>query len=130
MVRKHSKLFTCLLCFSICCILAIPCRVKAEKQNPKVIDFTCYVTRGTCYDGCETRKGICATDKEHIGYTALIWTLDGEFLGYYECCDLIGTEWGRSGHCIDIFAEDMDEAVEYMKITGGKCIVQYIWAEG
>lgn len=106
-----------------------------EEYEIKTCDFTCYIDTGTCFTGCQTRRGIAASSESLIGYTAVVWTTDGEFIGYYEILDKIGTKWGRSGtleepHVIDIWCEDMEEAKRLMELTEGKCKVMLVKAEG
>lgn len=130
-MESKRILWRCILC-CICsiyvCLSYFPSIAKEREE--KEIDFTCYIDQGTCYTGCKTRKGIAAADKSHIGYTAIVYTLDDEFVGIYEVLDKIGTEWGRKGNCIDIWCENIEEAKEMMKLTQGKCKVIYVWAEG
>lgn len=109
--------------------LMFPKTAIAEPEE-RQIDFTCYIDKGTCFTGCQTRKGIAAADEAHIGYTAIVYTTDYELIGIYEVLDKIGTDWGRKGNCIDIWCESLDEAKELMKLTNGKCIVTYVFAEG
>ena len=124
-------------CIALVVALTFSCmKVDArEEREIKDCDFTCYIDSGTCFTGCQTRRGIAASSEDLIGYTAVVWTTDGEFIGYYEILDKIGTKWGRSGtldepHVLDVWCEDMKEAKELMKKTQGKIIIQLVWAEG
>lgn len=137
----HERLFERLIhsfaFFIIVCFLCFPCVTNAgyEETELKECDFTCYIDRGTCFTGCQTRKGICASSEALIGYTVIVYTEDMELIGIYEVLDKIGTKWGRSGtledpHVVDIWCEDLAEAKELMRLTKGKVLIQIIDAKG
>lgn len=140
---NSRRLLVCLLII-LCAIvmLLIPKRAEASVADAefKLVDFTCYIDKGTCYTGCQTRHGIAASSEALMNYTIIVYQVDdkgqpGEMIGIYEVLDKIGTEWGRSGtleepHVVDIWCETMSEAKELMKLTKGKVYIQIIWAEG
>ncbi len=75
------------------------------------------------YTGANVREGIAATTEEHIGDCALIFTSDGEFLGYWEVLDKLGT--GKK-NVIDVWMPTMEKAVDMMALTEGKVKVIFI----
>ena len=132
---KSKNIVNIITCIVIAFALIFPVQHIEAQESIKTCDFTCYIDAGTCFTGCQTRRGIAAASEELIGYTAVVWTVDGEFVGYYEILDKIGTQWGRSGtleepHVIDVWCEDLEEAKDLMKLTGGKCKVMLVKAEG
>ena len=92
---------------------------------------TAYILKGTTANGGTTRPGICASSIDRIGDVAIVYTLDGEFLGLYECTDT-GAENGgvRAGTVLDVWRANLTQAESYMKITGGKVYVKWIEGEG
>jgi hypothetical protein len=92
---------------------------------------TAYILQGTTANGGTTHSGICASSIDHIGDIAVVYTLDGDFLGYYECTDT-GAEGGgvRAGTVLDVWRKNMTQATNYMRITGGKVYVKWIEGDG
>lgn len=110
-------------------------------EEPKQIDFegngfqkmntTAYDVGHHTANGSAVHEGGCACSIDHIGDVAIIYTLEGEFLGYFECNDT-GAEGGgvRKGTVVDIYRTDYDRCVEWMEITQGKCWVKWIEGDG
>ena len=103
------------------------------------MEMTYYTDRGTCADGVtEARKGVCAVQKDLIGMTAIIYSMDDELIGIYECCD---TGFGRDkdgdgigtiqeGKTIDVFMENEEDGWDFIKEHGNKVKVQFVQANG
>lgn len=103
------------------------------------MEMTYYTDRGTCADGVtEARKGVCAVQKELIGMTAIIYSMDNELIGIYECCD---TGFGRDkdgdgigtiqeGKTIDVFMDSEDDGWDFIKEHGNRVKVQFVQANG
>lgn len=93
--------------------------------------ITCYCPEscpGTItYTGTHVREGIAAVTKEHIGWKAIVYTMDGEYLGTFDCLDKIGT--GKK-NVIDIWKPDLESAKQVMKRTGGKVKVTWVLPKG
>lgn len=118
-------------------------KVEAHELDSfeKTMKATCYTSKegAITASSAKVRKGICAVKREWMGYTALVWTEDGEWVGIYECLD---TGFGadsdgdgigsiQEGKVIDIYFPTYDECVDFMTLYGGKKLrVQFIWAEG
>ena len=110
-------------------------------QNDGHIDFeaagfqkmytTAYILEGTTADGGYTRPYICASSLDHIGDIALVYTLEGNYLGAYLCTDT-GREGGgvRAGRVLDIWRKNMTQATSYMKVVGPEQKVYVLWIEG
>lgn len=117
--------------------------IGAERGEPhrESLDFeaagfikmhtTAYILQGTTADGGHTRPYICASSIDHIGDVAIVYTLNGEYLGMYECTDT-GKEGGgvRAGRTLDVWRKNMTQATNYMRITGGQVYVKWIKGEG
>lgn len=88
---------------------------------------TAYILQGTTANGGTTHSGICASSIDHIGDIAIVYTMDGQFLGLYECTDT-GAEGGgvRAGVTLDVWRKNMTQATNYMRITGGYVYVKWI----
>ena len=102
------------------------------------MEMTYYTDYGTCADGItKAHEGVCAVKKELIGMTAIVYSLDDELIGIFECCD---TGYGReeengkgtiqNGNCIDIYRDNDMEGRELIKAHGNRVKVQFINAEG
>ena len=123
------------------CIWALSIGAERNEplQNDGHIDFaeagfqrmhtTAYILEGTTADGGHTRPYICASSIDHIGDVAIVYTLEGDYLGTYLCTDT-GREGGgvRAGRVLDVWRKNMTQATSYMKITNGECWV--LWVEG
>ena len=102
------------------------------------MEMTYYTDYGTCADGVtKAHEGVCAVSKDLIGMTAIVYNLDDELIGIYECCD---TGFGReesngkgtipNGHCIDIFKETEKDGWDFIGKYGNRVKVQFITANG
>ena len=117
--------------------------IGAERNEPhqETLDFeaagfqkmhtTAYILSGTTANGGTTRPYICASSIDHIGDVAIVYTLEGQYLGMYECTDT-GKEGGgvRRGVVLDIWRKNMTQAESYMRLTGGKVYVKWIEGDG
>lgn len=102
-----------------------------EAAGFQKMSTTAYILQGITANGGTTHSGICASSLDHIGDIAVIYTLDGQFLGMYECTDT-GAEGGgvRAGTVLDVWRKNMTQATNYMRITGGKVYVKWIEGDG
>lgn len=103
-----------------------------------IIPEGCEVVRCTCYTptgnktatGVYPYEGICASNREHLGMVASVYTLDMKFVGYFECRDLGGHKGLQDGTRIDIFRETEEGVREWQNTVGDYCIVQWVKGEG
>lgn len=86
---------------------------------------TAYCLHGVTGSGGTTHKGIAACDP-YLGQIAMIYTLDGEFLGMFEVTDTGGTDAIRSGKVIDVWFDTLEECKEWMSKTEGKCMCYFV----
>ena len=109
---------------------------SAAEEEPELVEAnaTIYCSGSRTADGSPVREGICAAAPEHIGQTVLIYTLDRELIGIWECKDT-GGETIRKGKTIDVYFETEKNGKDFIKKTyedgaNGRVLVQYIDAEG
>lgn len=97
---------------------------------PKV-RCTCYLPTGNkTYDGTVPYEGICASNKDHLGDVALLYSCDGEFIGFFECRDIGGNSRLKNGTAIDIYRDDMDSAWDWIHEWGDYVYVFWIGGVG
>lgn len=90
---------------------------------------TCYLPTGNkTADGTVPYEGICASNKDHLGDIAVLYSTEGEFIGFFECRDVGGHRKLRNGTAIDIFRDDMDRAWKWVGEWGD--YVYVYWIEG
>lgn len=99
-------------------------------EDAQRIKFTCYCPEscpGTVTaSGVKVREGIIAASEAHMGDGAMIYLMDGTFLGYYECLDTGGSAGIKSGRVIDVWAPNLKKAKHYMELTQGEVMVRWI----
>lgn len=99
--------------------------VEVEMQT---VRCTCYLPTGNkTADGTVPYEGIIASNREHLGDTALLYTMEGQFIGFFEARDCGGNRKLRNGSAIDVFRNDMAGAKEWIRTYGD--YVQIIWLE-
>ena len=90
---------------------------------------TCYLPTGNkTADGTVPYEGICASNREHLGDVAVLYSMKGEFIGFFECRDVGGHRKLRNGTAIDIYRDSMDRAFEWIGEYGD--YVYAYWIEG
>lgn len=80
--------------------------------------------------GGETFIGCCASNKEHLGDIACLYSIDGYFIGYYEATDTGGAEWLENGTCIDIYVDDLGQMYRMAEEWGTEYLVHWVEADG
>ena len=103
------------------------------------MELTFYTDYGICADGVtKAHEGVCAVSKDLIGMTAIIYSMDDELIGIYECCD---TGFGRDkdengigtieeGKTIDVFMDNEADGWDFIGKYGNRVKVQFVEAEG
>ena len=81
-------------------------------------------------NGSKVHEGGCACSPEHLGDVAIVYTLEGNFLGYYECNDTGGTEGLNAGTVIDIYRCNYTRCQSFMKLTRGRVWVKWVKGKG
>ena len=103
------------------------------------MELTFYTDYGMCADGkTKAHEGVCAVSKDLIGMTAIIYSMDDELIGIYECCD---TGFGRDkdgngigtieeGKTIDVFMDNEADGWDFIGKYGNRVKVQFVEANG
>ena len=90
---------------------------------------TCYLPTGNkTADGTIPYEGICASNRDHLGDVAVLYSVDGEFIGFFECRDIGGHRKLRNGTAIDVYRDNMDRAWEWVGEWGD--YVYIYWIDG
>lgn len=98
-------------------------------EDLQKVRCTCYLPTGNkTADGTVPYEGICASNRDHLGDVAVLYSCDGEFIGFFECRDIGGHRKLRNGTAIDIYRDDMDRAWEWVGEWGD--YVYVYWIEG
>ena len=126
----------------VICIVSIGAERKEEIPYDNTIDFeeqgfekmtaTAYCMGHHTANGSSVHVGGCAVSSEHLGDIAIIYTIGGEFLGYYECNDT-GGEPIESGYVIDLYRTNETQCKSLMKLIASdnyKVWVKYIKGVG
>lgn len=101
---------------------------KEYEEEPQVMRCTCYLPTGyRCYDGHPTVKGVISSNTEHVGQTAILYTLEDELIGVFECHDIGGNVMLRNGTAIDVYRDTMSEALEWVGNYGDYVKVRWIY---
>lgn len=108
---------------------------KAIEKNEFLLDgfevmaLTAYCCGEITANGSKVHEGGCACNT-HVGDVAVVYTIDGEFLGYFECNDTGSSKGLQKGTVIDIYREDLGRCEDIMRISRGKCYVKWISGKG
>lgn len=125
MMKKKILVMVLILC------LLTPINASCEMPDGfSKIKCTAYCCGEITANGSKVHEGGLAASKEHMGDVAELYTLEGEFLGYFECNDAGGTDAIRNGYVIDIYRKNYERCVEWMIKTQGKVLVRWIKGKG
>lgn len=95
------------------------------------IRCTCYLPTGNkTADGTVPYEGIIASNREHIGDIALLYTEDMVYIGLYEVRDLGGHKDIKNGSRIDMFCENEESMKQFISSYGDYVLIKWIKAEG
>jgi 3D (Asp-Asp-Asp) domain-containing protein len=101
---------------------------KEYEEEAQVMRCTCYLPTGySCYDGHPTVKGVISSNTDHVGQTAILYTLEDELIGVFECHDIGGNVMLRNGTAIDVYRDTMSEALEWVGTYGDYVKVRWIY---
>lgn len=113
--------------FCIFCALSIGAGARVDTSNMQLMYTTAYHRGHHTANGSKVHIGGCACNP-HLGDVAIIYTVDGQYLGMYECNDTGGTQGLQNGTVIDVYRKNLTQCETWMKITGGKVYV--LWVKG
>ena len=141
---------------AISAITAMVLSSTAYGAEPILVNTTAYTEGKVCSHGDRAREGVVAGMPEWYGQACIVYEAVpseggyqiGDVIGIYEVLD---TGYGKTtkngipskvradkksqgtievGRCIDKYAESYADAVDWMRITGGRCFIQIISAKG
>ena len=106
---------------------------KKKKKNKIKPSADAYKVRCTCYiptgnptaSGIYPHEGIIATNREHLGESAMLFTIDGEFIGYFDSMDTGGHEGLKNGTRIDVYRDTLDRAYEWVATYGDYVLIEW-----
>ena len=102
-----------------------------EAQGFQKMKTTAYCMGHHTANGSAVHEGGCACSPDHIGDVAIVYTLEGEFIGYLECNDTAGPDSAvTAGKVIDVYKPTLDMCQEYMEKVGKSQSVGVLWIDG
>lgn len=131
-----KKILTCLVTLTTAVLLtSVPVQASEiegidwEGQGFVTMHTTAYCLHGVTANGGYTRPYTAACNP-HLGDIAIVYSMDGDFLGMYEITDTGSTNGLQSGRVIDVWRVDYTQCESWMKLTGGKVRVKWVEGEG
>ena len=105
--------------------------IDFEGQGFETLYATAYCMGEVTANGSKVHVGGCACNP-HLGEVAIVYTLDGEYLGLYEVNDVGGTDGLKNGDVIDFYRPNLTMCRSLMKIIGPsqKVYVRFIDGKG
>lgn len=105
--------------------------VSETEWDIPLLRVTCYLPTGyKTASGQPTHLGGCAGRREDIGKIAAVYTIDKEFVGYFEINDCGSNPMLQNGYAIDIFRDNRDQAWDWVDTYGEYMYVDIIESEG
>lgn len=96
-------------------------------EDLQKVRCTCYLPTGNkTADGTVPYEGIIASNRDHLGDVAVLYSVDGEFIGFFECRDIGGHRKLRNGTAIDVYRDNMDRAWEWVGEWGDYVYIYWI----
>lgn len=120
-----------LLTTSLTTLKADANEIDFEANGFQLMNVTAYCVGEVTADGSPVHEGGCACSLDHIGDVAVIYTTNGNFLGFYECNDT-GAAGGavRKGTVVDVYRCNYTRCSMFMKVTEGKAYIRWISGKG
>ena len=108
--------------------------IDFKGQGFEVLYATAYCMGETTANGSKVHVGGCACNP-HLGEVAIVYTLDGDFLGQYEVNDVGGTDGLKNGTVIDFYRPNLTMCQSLMRIfynsdPSGRVYVKFIDGKG
>lgn len=106
-------------------------QIDWQGQGFQKLKTTAYCMGHHTANGSAVHEGGAAFAPEYIGSVAIIYSLDGEYLGLYEVNDTAGEDSAvTAGYVIDIYRTDLERCQEWMDATGGHVYVKFVKGNG
>lgn len=105
--------------------------IKGKDTELQKVRCTCYLPTGNkTASGIYPYEGIVASNKDHLGQVAALYTEDMEFIGYFECKDTGGHKGIKNGTRIDVYRENRQRLNDWIKTYGDYVYIQWIDGKG
>ena len=105
--------------------------IFGEEVEMQKVRCTCYLPTGNrTADGTVPYEGIVASNRDHLGDICLLFDMDGNPIGMYECRDIGGHRKLQNGTAIDVYRDNMERAKEWVRTYGDYIQIIWIDAEG
>lgn len=111
----------------------VPPKINLDllELHAQKVRCTCYIPTGhKTADGTVPYEGVIASNRDNLGDCALLYTLDGEYIGLFECRDIGGNRKLRNGTAIDVFRDTLDRAYDWIGEYGDYVMIIWIECEG
>ena len=106
----------------------IPDAITTEELE--LIRATCYLPTGNrTASGVYPYEGIIASNRAHLGQVAALYSIDMEFIGYFECRDTGGHIGLKNGTRIDVYRDNRARLKEWVNTYGDYVYIKWIDAE-
>lgn len=100
---------------------------RVEFIEPVKMRVTCYLPTGNLTaSGTRPHYGGCAAKREWMGGVAVLYTLEGEYIGVWEIDDTGGHTRITSGQSVDLFMETEADARNWIAEYGDYLLVQIL----
>lgn len=103
--------------------------IDFQEQGFQIMSATAYYQGEITANGSKVHVGGCACNPR-VGQVAIVYTLEGDYLGLYECNDRGGTDGLKNGTVVDFYRANYTQCQSFMKLTGGKVYVKWIDGKG
>ena len=95
--------------------------------SPAKIRATVYLPTGNpTASGVMPYEGIIATNREHLGQRAALYTEDGQFIGYFLSADTGGHKGLKNGTRIDVFRKSEESYKEWVEKYGDYVLIEWV----
>lgn len=116
-------------------LAAGPLQTEDPQEEPqpelRLIRATCYCDTGNpTASGVMPYYGVISGRREDLGKTAILYSIDREYIGIFEFRDIGGDERLRNGTAIDVYMGTLHRCNEWIGTYGDYVYIQIIEAEG
>lgn len=106
----------------------IPDAITTEELE--LIRATCYLPTGhPTASGVYPYEGVIASNRAHLGQIAALYSIDMEFIGYFECRDTGGHIGLKNGTRIDVYRDNRARLKEWVSTYGDYVYIKWIDAK-
>ena len=95
-------------------------------QDLPRVRVTCYYQGTTTASGKRVREGYVAASRDHIGDTCILYTLDHQFIGIFECEDTGGAYRIQKEGSVDVYRTSLSRCYDWVHQYGDYLLVQWI----